>query len=111
MINIKYLEGYKDKYKINKNNLIEMKSYDTKLNLKLSKKKGSRINNIESPSEIKYSSRKRKNNSSLYNNSQSLDEIRNINSIKHKIHINKNKDNKEKKDSSYLLKKKFKYNY
>jgi len=105
LINIKYLEGYKDKYKINKNNLIEMKSYDTKLNLKLSKKKGSRINNIESPSEIKYSSRKRKNNSSLYNNSQSLDEIRNINSIKHKIHINKNKDNKEKKDSSYLLKK------
>ena len=105
LINIKYLEGYKDKYKINKNNLIEMKSYDTKLNLKLSKKKGSRINNIESPSEIKYSSRKRKNNSSLYNNSQSLDEIRNINSIKHNIHINKNKDNKEKKDSSYLLKK------
>ena len=105
LINIKYLEGYKDKYKINKNNLIEMKSYDTKLNLKLSKKKGSRINNIESPSEIKYSSRKRKNNSSLYNNSQSLDEIRNINSIKHKIHINKSKDNKEKKDSSYLLKK------
>ena len=105
LINIKYLEGYKDKYKINKNNLIEMKSYDTKLNLKLSKKKGSKISNIESPSEIKYSSRKRKNNSSLYNNSQSLDEIRNINSIKHKIHINKNKDNKEKKDSSYLLKK------
>ena len=105
LINIKYLEGYKDKYKINKNNLIEMKSYDAKLNLKLSKKKGSKTNNIESPSEIKYSSRKRKNNSSLYNNSQSLDEIRNINSIKHKIHINKNKDNKEKKDSSYLLKK------
>ena len=39
LINIKYLEGYKDKYKINKNNLIEMKSYDAKLNLKLSKKK------------------------------------------------------------------------
>ena len=105
LFNFKYLEGYKDKYKINKNNVIEMKSYDTKLNLKLSKKKGSKINNIESPSEIKYSSRKRKNNSSLYNNSQSLDEIRNINSIKHKNHINKNKDNKEKKDSSYLLKK------
>ena len=100
LINIKYLKGYKDKYKINKDALIEIKSYDSKQNLKFSKKKESKINNIESPSEIKYSSRKIKNNNSIYNNSQSVDKIRNISSIKHKININK-----ETKDSSYLLKK------
>jgi hypothetical protein len=90
---------------MNKDTLQEIRPYNTKQNFKFSKKNENKINNIESPSEIKYSSRRRKNNNSLYNNSQSLDEIRNIISLKHKFDINKKKDNKEKKDSSYLLKK------
>lgn len=104
LINIKF-EGYKDKYKINKNSFIKMKSYDSKQNFNFSKKNENKINNNESLSQIKYSSRRRKNNNSIYNSSQSVDKIKNKTSFKNKIDINKKRINKEKKDSTNLLKK------